>query len=115
MVRGELLELGQELLSGFVVVAQGFDGDPALGEQVVERGGAVCLLDAYELAGRPSASAISSPPPRSRLVRTVSLSSSTYPFCLAISLMYQVRCPLPVPGEGKRHAGDPTPTSASSR
>jgi hypothetical protein len=49
----ELLELGQELLPGFVVVVQGFDGDPALGEQVVERGGAVRLFHAYELAGRP--------------------------------------------------------------
>src|SRR5690242_3393135 len=53
MAWGKLLELGQELFTGLMVVAQSLDGDPALGEQVVERRGAVRLLDVYELAGRP--------------------------------------------------------------
>src|SRR5580704_15341955 len=53
MARSKLLELDEELLPGLVVITQGFNGYPALGEQVVERRGAVCLLDAHELTVRP--------------------------------------------------------------
>ncbi len=69
--------------------SQGFDGDPPLREQVVQRAVCSAFLTHTSWPDGPRASAISSPPPRKRSVCTVSLSSNTYPSRSAICLLYQ--------------------------